>query len=202
MAVHVVFVLNASDQTEAWQTAEEVGRVASILDAVSQIGLSHLTLIEEFSGPTNLISYFNFLLQKIENKGSSFYLKVLDEVDASASGNEPLQVNLIPDYHGKRDVISSVKGLAKNCEPLGEAGVPGSEVLEAAIGNGLRTSKLPEPDLIVLFNGHNSLGEAGVWMGAYSEFAFLDKPWHSFSAEDLKDLLADFGMRERRFGAV
>ncbi len=46
------------------------------------------------------------------------------------------------------------------------------------------------------------LGEAGVWIGAYAEFAFLKQSWQSFTSDDLDGLLEDYGMRERRFGAV
>lgn len=55
---------------------------------------------------------------------------------------------------------------------------------------------------MVYFEGRKKLGNVGVWIGAYSEFAFLDQPWHSFTAEGLRELLNEFGLRERRFGSV
>lgn len=205
MAVHVVFVLSAMRQGGNWQTGDEVNRVRSIVEAGVASSLSNLTLIEEFSGPTNLTQYFQFLVQHIDCANNLFFFDIIDEVRSDAKVSQALRVNLISDYRGKDDVVASVKRLAGSVEAnMAQEATDetGRQKLETAIGKGLRTGELPEPDLMVLFDGQRKLGETGVWMGAYSEFAFLDKSWHSFTSDDLLDLLADFGLRERRFGAI
>ncbi len=205
VAVHIAFVLSATRQTEAWQTSEEVHRVQSLVQAGAVCGLSNFTILEEFSGPTSLSSYFQFLVQHIDNKDNLFSFNVLDEHRYDTIGDEHLQVNLISNYRGKAEVICSVRRLARTIEANeaeGRTARPAGARLEAALGKGLRAGELPEPDLMVFFDGRRNLGEAGVWIGAYSEFAFLDKPWQSFNTDDLRELLADLGLRQRRFGAV
>jgi undecaprenyl pyrophosphate synthase len=58
------------------------------------------------------------------------------------------------------------------------------------------------PDLILFFGSKRRLGHAHMWQGAYSEFHFVDKPWEAFTAGDLRDIVAMFGDRDRRFGGV
>ena len=39
-----------------------------------------------------------------------------------------------------------------------------------------------------------------LWETAYSEFVFTDTLWPDFGADDLRDALAAFAARDRRFG--
>jgi undecaprenyl diphosphate synthase len=188
-------------------TRSEARRVEAIVIAARRAGLANLTLIEERSGRANLVSYFNYLAQHIGKTGNSIIFNVLDE--RLERENEPAGfcVNLIPDFSGKADVISSIKraacGIVEKTANLSQQFDPAEHGdLEAALGDGILTGDIADPDLMVFFDGRKVLGEAGVWMGAYSEFAFLKEPWRSFSSDDLNGLLEDYGMRERRFGAV
>ena len=190
-----MFVLDARDFGPEVFTRSDADRVQSILETADSKGLSNLTIIEEFSGPTNLVSYFKKLLQEFESKAEVHKVNVIDEHRLSFEVETCLEVNMIASYRGKSEVVASVKKI------IGGSETP-KEEFEAAIGSGLLTAIRPEPDLIVFFGGRRRVGEVGVWIGAYSELAFLDKLWQSFTADDLTDLLADFGLRERRFGAV
>lgn len=87
-------------------------------------------------------------------------------------------------------------------EVVGDALEVGGEVTATGVSQHARFANLPDPDLMAFFGGRRTLSKLGVWRGAYSEFAFLDVPWHSFSRQDLLRLLKDFDLRERRFGAI
>ena len=191
-----MFVLDAPDFGTELFARRDADRVQEIIEAADRRGLSNLTIVEEFSGPTNLVSYFKEIHQVIETKTKIQNLNVMDEGRISFQWGTCLEVTMIASYQGKSDVVASMKKV------LGGSDAPNSENFEAAIGSGLQTGKRSEPDLIVFFGGRRRVGEVGVWIGAYSELAFLDKQWQSFNADDLTDLLADFGLRERRFGAV
>lgn len=170
----------------------ELGRMTALIQAAVGSGVSHLTLIEEYTGTTNLSQYFDFLLQSLVFKDTSISVNVLDDADAGLTKQQRLLVSLVPGYRGKADIVTAIKDMAK----------AGRDDPEQDLGEGLLPGKLPEPDLMVFFDGRKVLGEAGVWIGAYSEFAFLQQSWQSFTAGDLDGLLEDYGMRERRFGAV
>ena len=66
----------------------------------------------------------------------------------------------------------------------------------------LDTSGIPDPDLVIRTSGENRISNFLLWESAYSEFLFLEKYWPEFSRQDLADAIAEFGRRERRYGAT
>lgn len=188
----MVFVLSAVSMSGELVSQSELGRVRALAQAAVESGVSHFTLIEEYTGTTNLVKYFDFLRQGIEFEDNNVSVKVLSEVPARQVNPQGLSVTLVPGYRGKADIVAAIKGMAKD----------GTRDPEQVLGEKLLPGKLPEPDLMVFFDGRKVLGETGVWIGAYSEFAFLKQSWQSFVSSDLGGLLEDYGMRERRFGAV
>ncbi len=203
--IHIMFVLDAEGCGPGLLTGNDADRVQSIFEAADRNDIANLTLIEEFSSTTNLKSYFDFLVQHVDSKNILSTFNVMDEGRISLKVGARLCVNMIASYRGKLDIVDAVKRIAGDFQRQPEKRISDKRDavrLEAELGAGLQAGTLREPDLIVFFGGRRRVGEVGVWMGAYSEFAFLDQPWHSFSANDLTDLLADFRLRERRFGAV
>lgn len=188
----MVFVLNAVAPSGELLPQGELDRVRALALAAVESGVSHLTLVEEYTGTTNLTEYFNILLQDLVFKYNNISVDVLDETMAGQAKQAQLSVNLVPGYRGKADIVAAIKGMAKD----------GTKDPEQILGEKLLFGKLPEPDLMVFFDGRKVLGETGVWIGAYAEFAFLKQSWQSFTSDDLDGLLQDYGMRERRFGAV
>ncbi len=61
---------------------------------------------------------------------------------------------------------------------------------------------MPDPDLVIRTSGEYRLSNFLLWQSAYAEYAFVDECWPDFTAEKLAELVAAFGRRERRFGAV
>ena len=76
------------------------------------------------------------------------------------------------------------------------------EVDEAAIARRLYLADLPDPDLMIRTSGEYRLSNFLLWQAAYAEFEFVDECWPDFTPEMLAGLIAGFGTRERRFGAV
>lgn len=61
---------------------------------------------------------------------------------------------------------------------------------------------LPAVDLLVRTGGERRLSDFLLWECAYAELAFLDVAFPDLTTEHLDAVFADFGRRERRFGAV
>ncbi len=76
------------------------------------------------------------------------------------------------------------------------------DIDEAAISGALETADMPDPDLVIRTSGEHRLSNFLLWQAAYAEYAFVDERWPEFTAEKLAELVAAFGRRERRFGAV
>ena len=60
----------------------------------------------------------------------------------------------------------------------------------------------PDVDLVLRTSGERRLSDFLLWESAYAELAFIDTPWPDMTAAHLDAVLADFGHRERRFGAL
>jgi undecaprenyl diphosphate synthase len=57
-------------------------------------------------------------------------------------------------------------------------------------------------DLLIRSGGEKRLSDFLLWECAYAELCFLDTLWPDFDPRDLAAAIADFGRRERRFGAL
>ena len=60
----------------------------------------------------------------------------------------------------------------------------------------------PDVDLVIRTSGERRLSDFLLWESAYAEIAFIDTAWPDLTADHLDALFADFGRRERRFGAL
>ncbi|MEX0993041.1 MAG: polyprenyl diphosphate synthase [Solirubrobacterales bacterium] len=86
-----------------------------------------------------------------------------------------------------------------------------SEILRAAerYGGGgeqefrkhLYAPDMVDPDLIIRTSGELRLSNFLLWQAAYSELYFSDSLWPDFDRAELERALADYAMRQRRYGA-
>ena len=60
----------------------------------------------------------------------------------------------------------------------------------------------PDVDLLIRTGGEQRLSDFLLWECAYAELMFSRKMWPEWMAADLAAAVADFRMRERRFGAL
>jgi undecaprenyl diphosphate synthase len=59
-----------------------------------------------------------------------------------------------------------------------------------------------EVDLLIRTGGEKRLSDFLLWECAYAELVFTDRMWPDFSPDDLDAALAEFRLRERRFGGM
>ncbi len=64
----------------------------------------------------------------------------------------------------------------------------------------LYAPEMHDPDLIIRTGGEQRLSNYLLWQAAYSELVFRDELWPDFTREALKESLAEFNDRRRRFG--
>jgi len=75
------------------------------------------------------------------------------------------------------------------------------EIDEDLISRHLFTSDIPDPDLLIRTSGEQRISNFLLWQCAYSELVFTKTLWPDFGEADLVQAIADFGCRERRYGA-
>ncbi len=97
------------------------------------------------------------------------------------------------DYGGQQEIIDAVKRIA-------ELGHAPEEITPELIKKYLYAPDVPDPDLIVRTSGEERLSGFMMWESAYSELAFVEKPWPDFDEQALDAVLADYANRHCRFG--
>ena len=114
-----------------------------------------------------------------------------EAVDVTAS-NTGINLTIAVNYGGKQDILQAAHKLAKQ-EEL-------SFFKEDDLKSSLQTALLPEVDFLIRTGGERRLSNFLLWDSAYAELYFSDKYWPDFSEADLDKALADFQVRQRRYG--
>lgn len=65
----------------------------------------------------------------------------------------------------------------------------------------LYATDMSDPDLLIRTSGERRLSNFLLWQTAYSELVFTDTLWPDFDEAELAAALAEYGARERRYGA-
>jgi undecaprenyl diphosphate synthase len=60
----------------------------------------------------------------------------------------------------------------------------------------------PDVDLLLRTSGEQRLSDFLLWECAYAELIFTNRNWPELTVDDLREAVAEFHRRERRFGAV
>ncbi|KAL9185573.1 hypothetical protein ACHAXT_003350 [Thalassiosira profunda] len=109
-----------------------------------------------------------------------------------------LTVCLAINYGGRADILRAAGELAK---AIAAGELPPNAINdEVELSKRLRTSNLPDPDLIVRTGGERRLSNFLLWDAAYAELYFTDDLWPDFDEGALGEALEWYGRRKRRFG--
>ena len=165
--------------TENWSRPED--EVSALMGLLKRFILSDLDEIHGNGVRLKIIGDYKAL--------SSDLVKLIEEALARTARNSGLTLVIALNY-GSQDEIARAAAKAAALGP----------VTKEAIAAQLDTAGLPELDLLIRTSGEVRLSNFLLWQAAYAEMVFLDVLWPDFSAEHLKDALAEFTRRERRYG--
>ncbi|MFW0155467.1 polyprenyl diphosphate synthase [Rothia sp. P6271] len=113
-----------------------------------------------------------------------------------------LQVNIAVGYGGRQEIVDAVKELLQQAQQRGTSLEELVQQLETSdISEHLYTRGLPDPDLLIRTSGEQRLSGFLTWQSAYSEFYFCEALWPDFTRTDFVHALADYALRQRRFGS-
>jgi len=97
------------------------------------------------------------------------------------------------DYGGRGELVEAVRRIA-------ESGVDPREIDENVLAANLYAPDLPDPDLLIRTSGELRISNFMLWQLAYAELVFVDRLWPDFDGRDLRQALAEYAQRRRRFG--
>jgi len=125
--------------------------------------------------------------------------RVMRQMEERTAGNDGLLLQVALNYGARREIVRALRQLASDAAAGRRAP---DEIDEAAIGDALDTRGALDPDLVIRTSGEMRISNFLLWQAAYAEFAFVEECWPDFGAERFAEVLAEFGRRKRRFGAV
>ncbi len=122
----------------------------------------------------------------------------VEAAESATAGNTRLKLRIAIDYSG-RDAILIAAHRARQ-----QPGLPLDRdrfawLLGEAMNSG---AAVPDVDLMIRTGGEQRLSDFLLWECAYAELMFSRKMWPEWTAADLAAAVADYRMRERRFGAL
>ena len=107
--------------------------------------------------------------------------------------NSRLNLWVAFDYGGRAELVEAARRLV-------DSGVEAREIDENVFAANLYAPELPDPDLLIRTSGELRISNFLLWQLAYSELVFVDTLWPDFGPQQLREALAAYARRRRRFG--
>ncbi len=196
-------------------------RLREVAEACADAGVENLTLFafstENWSRPSREVSLLMDLMRHVmdndieELNRRRVRLRVIGdrsrfapdiqtrmaECEALTADNDLLNLSVAVNFGGRWDIVRAAQALAA---AVAEGKLTVDEIDEAAFAGSLSLGQLPDPDLLIRTGGEHRISNFLLWDLAYAELYFTETFWPDFGAEQLKDAIAAFAKRERRFG--
>ena len=198
---------------------EGVATVKKITEEATRLGIKYLTLYtfstENWNRPVEEIeALMNLILTNLEEeifmKGNVRFRMIgemerlpksvqvrLNECIERTSTNTGMTMVIALSYSSRWEIARAAKLLANEVKD-GKLRV--EDITEKSISTHLTTDFMPDPDLLIRTGGELRISNYLLWQCAYSEFYFTDQYWPDFNEESLREAIADYQQRQRRFG--
>ena len=158
-----------------------------------------------------LLRYFASELDELDEK--NVRIRILGDVEgmpepqrgalknamARTGGNTGLKLNIALNYGGRDELLRAAKILAARA--VREGVDPGS-FTRADFEDALYTRGLPDVDLLIRTSGEMRISNFLPYQIAYAEFVVTDTLWPDFDVAALRNAIAVYQSRDRRFGGV
>ncbi len=113
--------------------------------------------------------------------------------------NQVLTLNLMMNYGSRAEIVDAARALAVQVK---QGSLDPEQITEEMLAGHLYTADLPDPDILIRTGGNFRVSNYLLWQIAYSEIWVTDIYWPDFTPALLKQIIDEFGARERRFGSI
>ena len=165
--------------TENWNRPEE--EVSSLMELLKRYIMADLREFVENNVRLKVIGNYRAMAPDV--------VALLDDALAQTAANDGTTLVVALNY-GAQDEIAraAAKAAAKGA------------ITPATISAELDTAGLPPLDLLIRTSGEVRLSNFLLWQAAYAEMVFTEVLWPDFTPEHLREALAEYAGRERRYG--
>lgn len=123
--------------------------------------------------------------------------QAMREAEELTASNHGLILQIAANYGGQWDILQATQKIATK---VAAGDIAADEITLEQIESNLATAPLPLPDLCIRTGGERRISNFLLWQLAYTELYFSDLFWPDFKHEAMQAALADFAVRQRRFG--
>lgn len=113
-------------------------------------------------------------------------------VEAATAHGQKLHLRIAIDYSARHAILAAAHKISGRSDVAPEA--------FAQLLSGDDSDR--DVDLLIRTSGEQRLSDFLLWECAYAELYFTNRLWPDFAPSDLREALADFAARDRRFGGV
>lgn len=121
----------------------------------------------------------------------------LNETEEHTAGNTAMTMVVALSYSSRWEITEATRQIANEVK---EGRINPEDINEDMLTQHMATSFMPDPDLLIRTGGEERISNYLLWQIAYSELYFCDTFWPDFNEEELKNAIADYQHRQRRFG--
>ena len=119
----------------------------------------------------------------------------------SSSLTSDLTLCLALSYSGRQEIVAACRDISRRVA----AGAFSPEQIDTQVfADATDTGRqgIPDPDCVVRTSGEQRLSNFLLWQSAYAEFISIEDMWPDFTSDRLRDVLAEYSVRARRFGRL
>lgn len=198
-----------------------VESVRAVVETCAREGVSVLTLFafssENWRRPADevsaLMKLFLFALEREVKKlhRNNIRLRIIGDrsrfsetlrqhmaaAEALTAANDRMTLVIAANYGGQWDITQAAQALARE---VAEGRLLPDQIDENLLQSHLSIGDLPLPDLLIRTAGEQRISNFMLWHLAYTEFYFSEVYWPDFRQDQMREALAAYAGRIRRFG--
>lgn len=125
--------------------------------------------------------------------------RAIAAAERATSSGRAMRLRIAVDYSARDLILAAAARLART---PGEPEFTREAFSKALAREAHDVGDVPDVDLLIRTGGEQRLSDFLLWESAYAELVFSRRLWPDFSAEDFDAALAEFRLRERRFGRI
>ncbi len=222
LPVHIAFIMDGNGR---WAKKRGLARTAGhtqgakvfrkIAEGCFEAGIKAVTVYafstenwkrpkEEVDAIMNLLH--QYIGDRLSENDTRYKLRFIgDESVFSDETKEKMKTleALNPESENTLYIALNYGGRAEICHAVNTLIAEGkTEITEEDISSKVYTSENPDPDLIVRTGGDVRISNFLMWQSAYSELWFTPTLWPDMTMDEVREIIANYGNRERRFGGL